>query len=238
MSQLTNHQRRISVDQGSSISSNGGIGPGAMSAPLSLPTPITYKSIKPMDTTMIHTPNGHVRAASQTSNVQSATIDAPSNSQQESTNSQESTTSLPSSQPLPSLRPSLSNVSASTVPDTDYTPPTSSDGPSSQDASQPFSQLSAVRGRLLDAENRPASLEVQTPGTPRDVEMLDKPLSPAAVRGSFESQGQITGQKRTASGTFKTFSGSLPTSPIDGNARRHVRQWSGDSHGSRIGEVT
>ncbi|OCL05861.1 hypothetical protein AOQ84DRAFT_344143 [Glonium stellatum] len=150
--------------------------------------------------------------------------------------SQESFVSASSSTfTAPRLLLSPSNISNSTAADTEFTSPTSSNGPSSQskvfNSSQP---IPPTPNQTRRQHSRPAAPVVDTDlrngsgngsgGTATSPMSVDTPLL-------------TQGSKRTASGTVKTTMSGILDSPMRAPPSRHSRNTSIDSNMSRIGEV-
>ena len=141
---------------------------------------------------------------------------------------------------------SSSNLSGSPQPDGDSTPPTSSDGPSSQSQGSQFSQPADEREQEWRQPRRDPSSHTAHHHA-KDVDMsngtgpgnaLLLPKSPETLkRQSRESNLGPSGQKRTASGAIKGSSASMPTSPLNENASNHARHTSTDSAAVNTGEV-
>jgi hypothetical protein len=146
----------------------------------------------------------------------------------------------------PGLEPTFSNFSKSTTsqspgPDRQdqvSTPPTSSDGPMSQNIHSQMSQLSQLSNlaagyshldepelctesqKIPPSTNQNSSANAATP--------RKELLSPRKTEIAYEIGSTATGQKRTASGSVKNSSHSVPSSPM------HSRTSSTSTRGSQV----
>ncbi|KAI9844610.1 MAG: hypothetical protein M1837_005462 [Sclerophora amabilis] len=165
-------------------------------------------------------------------------------------NSQESFTS---SNAGPPLLNASSNVSQLTSADTDPTPPTSSHGPSSQNAeSQPKRMMQL-------ANEKPGSLHTTSENEEEKQSQYDAPGARKVGHDKKESEPtqfvddsatchthrfathEAAGQKRTASGTVKSSSASSPTDMVNGTTPTtpgRSETTSTASAGHRVGELS
>ncbi|KAF2472894.1 uncharacterized protein BDR25DRAFT_283481 [Lindgomyces ingoldianus] len=129
----------------------------------------------------------------------------------------------------PRLLLSSSNISNATVPDTEFTSPSSSNAPSSQSQLlEPAMLLSPTRARGVNS--RPNAPRIETDNAPRTT---DKTASPMSIDSPVLAQAS----KRTASGTVK--SAGLTVDSSVAVASGHRRTISVESNSNpRIGELS